>query len=162
MPPTLAHVRSGTASRPARRLVSKEAIPVDGTCLSTLCRARRRTRSFFVVPLQTNLPYVPRQQKQWPGITGISWTLCSKNKEAGYDSIVVFIVLRGAILNRTYGTGKNLYISLFIFTDNIWSYLLWSPVIALLGQTISDWPRSLAQHRRDTISTTPYNSRYTY
>ena len=33
---------------------------------------------------------------------------------------------------RTYGTHKNLYISLF-FTDNNWSYLLWSPVITIFG-----------------------------
>ena len=32
----------------------------------------------------------------------------------------------GTIVNRTYGTHKNLYV-LPIFTSNIWSYLLWSP-----------------------------------
>ena len=41
-------------------------------------------------------------------------------------------VLRGAILNRTYGTyKKTIYFA--IFTDNIWSYsLVWSPVIVYL------------------------------
>ena len=37
----------------------------------------------------------------------------------------------GAIVNRTYGTHKKLYI-LPIFTSNIWSYLLWSPVIGIV------------------------------
>ena len=39
------------------------------------------------------------------------------------------LIIRGTILNRTYGTHKNLYIYIAIFTNNIWSYLLWSPVI---------------------------------
>ena len=40
------------------------------------------------------------------------------------------LLLRGAIVNRTYGIHKNLPgIHLPIFTNNIWSYLLWSPVI---------------------------------
>ena len=34
------------------------------------------------------------------------------------------------IVNRTYGTDKKLNINLF-FTNNIWSCLLWSPVIAV-------------------------------
>ena len=39
-------------------------------------------------------------------------------------------VLRGGIVNRTYSTHKNLPGTYFpIFTNNIWSYLLWSPVI---------------------------------
>ena len=42
--------------------------------------------------------------------------------------IWLFILLRGTIVNRTYGTYKNLYIYLFL-TNNIWFYLLWSPVI---------------------------------
>ena len=38
--------------------------------------------------------------------------------------------MRGAVLNRTYGTDKNLRgICFALFTINIWSYLLWSPVI---------------------------------
>ena len=36
-------------------------------------------------------------------------------------------LLRGTIVNRTYGTHKNQYFP--ILTNNIWSYLLWSPVI---------------------------------
>ena len=43
----------------------------------------------------------------------------------------VFVVrLRGAIVSRTCGLHKNLpvYIYVPIFTSNIWSYLLWSPV----------------------------------
>ena len=39
-------------------------------------------------------------------------------------------LLRGTIVNRTYGIDKNLPgINLTIFTNNIWSYQLWSPVI---------------------------------
>ena len=40
-------------------------------------------------------------------------------------------ILRGAIVNRTYGKHKKLNI-LSVFTNNIWSYLLWSPAIASL------------------------------
>ena len=32
------------------------------------------------------------------------------------------------IINRAYGAHKNLYISLF-FTNNVWSYLQWPPVL---------------------------------
>ena len=39
-----------------------------------------------------------------------------------------FGLLRGTIVNRTYGIHKSLYISLH-FTNNIWSYLLCPPVI---------------------------------
>ena len=40
-------------------------------------------------------------------------------------------VLRGTILNTTYDTHKKLPgIYLAIFTNNIWFYLLWSPVVA--------------------------------
>ena len=43
-------------------------------------------------------------------------------------------LLRGAILNTTYGTHKKpKYFA--IFTNNIWSYLLWTPVV--LNATIS-------------------------
>ena len=37
-------------------------------------------------------------------------------------------LLRGTIVNRTYGTHKNLNISLFLLTI-FWSYLPWSPVL---------------------------------
>ena len=41
-----------------------------------------------------------------------------------------FVATRGNIVNRTYGIHKNLPgIYLPIFTNNIWCYLLWSPVI---------------------------------
>ena len=41
-------------------------------------------------------------------------------------------LLRGTIVNRTYGAHKALPgIYLSIFTNNIWSYLLWSPVIVV-------------------------------
>ena len=47
------------------------------------------------------------------------------------------LLIRGGILYRTYATHKNLYISLFLLIifgiNNIWSYLLWSPVITLWG-----------------------------
>ena len=39
-------------------------------------------------------------------------------------------LLRGSVLHRTYGTHKNIPgIYLSILTNNIWFYLLWSPVI---------------------------------
>ena len=38
------------------------------------------------------------------------------------------VVLRGAIVNRTYGAHKNMCCS-HIITDNIWSDLPWPPVI---------------------------------
>ena len=39
-------------------------------------------------------------------------------------------LLRGTILNRTYGTRKNYILRYFyIFTNNIWSYLLCSPAV---------------------------------
>ena len=41
------------------------------------------------------------------------------------------VLLRETIVNRTYGTHQNLRLYLF-FTLTIWSYLLWSPVIAHL------------------------------
>ena len=44
------------------------------------------------------------------------------------DSYSEMALLRGTIVNRTYGTHKNLRVSVF-FTNNIWSRLLWSPVI---------------------------------
>ena len=43
---------------------------------------------------------------------------------------VATTVLRGTILNRTYGTHKGLPYWPF-FTNNIWSYSLWSPVVAM-------------------------------
>ena len=48
--------------------------------------------------------------------------------------------LRGTIVNRTYGTHKK-PLDFAIFTRNIRSYLLWSPVIALLrGVPFSAYP----------------------
>ena len=41
----------------------------------------------------------------------------------------VLTLLRGTIVNRTYGIHKK-PVYLPIFTNNIWSYLLWSPVVA--------------------------------
>ena len=41
-------------------------------------------------------------------------------------------VLRGTIVNRTYGTHKKLPGIYFpLFTSNIWPYLLWSTVIVV-------------------------------
>ena len=45
----------------------------------------------------------------------------------------VEILILGTIVNGTYGTYKKT-IYLHIFTDNIWSYLLWSPVIVIVGR----------------------------
>ena len=43
-------------------------------------------------------------------------------------AMLLVVLLREAILNRTCGTHKTLQISLF-FCNNVRSYLLWSPVI---------------------------------
>ena len=55
---------------------------------------------------------------------------------------MVFLdILRGTILNRTYGEHKKLsgiYFPNFTIKNNIWSYSLWSPVIV-------DAPRSSRQ-----------------
>ena len=46
------------------------------------------------------------------------------------------LLLRGTVVNRTYGTHKNLPgMYLPIFTNNIRSYLLWSPVIVVAPDT---------------------------
>ena len=42
------------------------------------------------------------------------------------------------MLNRTYGTHKTLpgtymFGYFYIFTDHVWSYLLWSPVVVKIG-----------------------------
>ena len=52
--------------------------------------------------------------------------LCTAEKTAART-----YVLRGTILNRTYryGTRKKTTIYFAIFTNNIWFYLIWSPVI---------------------------------
>ena len=44
------------------------------------------------------------------------------------------LLLRGTILNRTFGTDKSLLRSILfaIFTNNIWPYLLWRPVILIV------------------------------
>ena len=46
------------------------------------------------------------------------------------EGLVAFghFLLRGTTINRTY-YGQNLYIYLSLLTCNIWSYLLWPPVI---------------------------------
>ena len=49
------------------------------------------------------------------------------------------VLLRGTIVNRTYGTHKilsGIYFHIFIF--NIWFYLLWSPVIASIFRLVND------------------------
>ena len=43
----------------------------------------------------------------------------------------VLALLRGTIVNRTYGTQKPIHSP--IFSTNIWSYLLWPPVIVVKG-----------------------------
>ena len=50
----------------------------------------------------------------------------------------VCIILRGTILNRTYGLYKNLYISLFLLTI-FGPCLPWSPAIVALGKHQSDF-----------------------
>ena len=65
-------------------------------------------------------------------LTGVSLKGDCGPKRVQTCAPCTFILLRGAILNRTYGTYKNLPgIYLAICTNNIWSYLLWSPVIVV-------------------------------
>lgn len=54
-----------------------------------------------------------------------------------YISLLFF---RGIIVNRTHGAHKTLYIlkKNHIFTENIWSCLLWSPVVARKRSTTFD------------------------
>ena len=46
------------------------------------------------------------------------------------------MVLRGTIVNSTYGTNKKLHIYLNQITNNIWSYLLWSRVVVVFSLTM--------------------------
>ena len=62
-----------------------------------------------------------------------------------------FLLLRGTIVNRTYGTHKKLHLHLFLLLNsNIWSYLLWSPVTGsgIYAEAVSvlDDDRSQACH----------------
>ena len=55
-------------------------------------------------------------------------------------------LLRGTIVSRTYGTHKKPFIFPF-FNNNIWSYLLWPPVIVLVvaqirGHIVGSFPSS--------------------
>ena len=55
----------------------------------------------------------------------------SARKWPRFHSLIAYY-LRRAVLNRTCGTHKKT-ICFAIFTNNIWSYLLWSPVIVVFG-----------------------------
>ena len=46
-----------------------------------------------------------------------------------------YFLLRGTIVNRTNGTHKQLriFFTYFYYCNNVWSYLLWSPVILIVG-----------------------------
>ena len=59
--------------------------------------------------------------------------LCKLLRNRGMYLVRMFLSLlvRRIIVNRTYGADRNLYV-LPIFPNNVWSYLLWSPVIGLL------------------------------
>ena len=50
----------------------------------------------------------------------------------------VIPVLRGTIVNRTHGKRKKIYIYFPIFTKNIRSYLLWSPVLVEISMISKD------------------------
>ena len=83
-----------------------------------------------------SLEYIPVTQGSVARVRALSATILVNLEHIGTGkwrapSVLVLFrcVLRGTIVIRTYGTHKNLCISLF-FSDNIWSYLLWSPVIA--------------------------------
>ena len=52
------------------------------------------------------------------------------------NQYMTILLLRGIIVNRTYGRHKNQYIYLFSLT--IWSYLLWSPVTLTINRVSSD------------------------
>ena len=54
--------------------------------------------------------------------------LADQSDSSAHSTIAGGGVLRGTIVNRTYGIHKK-YIYLSIFTNKIWSYYLWSPVI---------------------------------
>ena len=57
----------------------------------------------------------------------------SRNSDPGSYTVLIVgsprpsPLSRGTVVNRTYGTHKNLYIYLIIFTNNMWSYLLSPP-----------------------------------
>ena len=68
----------------------------------------------------------PRRAKQ-SGVKGSCFKIGPQIVNFFFPHRLRHLLLRGAIVNRTYGTHKNLYISLF-FTHNIWYYLLWSTV----------------------------------
>ena len=69
------------------------------------------------------------------------------------------VLLRGTMVNRTYGTRKNLpgYRYIFtVFTNNISSYLLWSPANTLLRA----WRSAVACHTRNHQQAFWYSSKY--
>ena len=82
-------------------------------------------------------------QLMWPGGTRKICTMIYKK---------TIIILRGTIVNRTYGTNKNLYMSLFLLLNNniFWSYLLWSPVIvarvSCLGSKLCNYDSCTTSH----------------
>ena len=61
---------------------------------------------------------------------------------------IIIVVLRRAMLNRTYGKQTNLYTrsSTLFLLKHIWSYLLGSPVI-IVDRTFSEW-----KTRRQTLT----------
>ena len=61
--------------------------------------------------------------------------MADESRKETADNLPDRLSLRGTIANRTYGLHKNRYI-LPIFTNNIWSYLQWSPVrVLIVGRT---------------------------
>ena len=105
-------------------------IPVPGTryTVSSDVPPSRSVRSFQVTPHQTptwsavmvdNTSAAPRTRAMFHYGAGAD---PSRSRSA--------ILLRGGILSRTYGPYRNIYLVYFaIFPYNIWSYLLWFPVI---------------------------------
>ena len=74
----------------------------------------------------------PKKSKTNPNDPTPDRRACSEQKvSTPLGQITIYsidhLLLRGALVNRTCGRYKNQYF--YLFTKNIWSYLLWSPVI---------------------------------
>ena len=84
------------------------------------------------------LPFFPSSEKRHHSCFGMCFLYVPASPNASVRSRKLILpsfpfmscLLRGTIVNGTYGMHKNLPgMYLTMFTNNIWSYLLWSPVI---------------------------------
>ena len=114
----------------------------DGNCVIEHARPTRHMTSACIIEVRTNISVELTADVSFRNF----WFcfLCVRSVSGTYAiflSVFVFCcfrhslrltLLRGTIVNRTYGTPKNLYEVYFLtFARNIWSYLLWPPVILL-------------------------------